>query len=79
MYSENKATGRKEFFQTIALRREPAMPSQCVKCGKCESHCPQMIAIREELVKAQKDLMPWYMKIWYSFARRFMVGKAKKA
>lgn len=74
MYSENKATGRKEFFQTIALRREPAMPSQCVKCGKCESHCPQVIAIRDELVRAQKELMPWYSRIWYRIARRVMVG-----
>ncbi len=28
----------------------------CTECGKCERHCPQTIAIREELKKAHKDL-----------------------
>ena len=28
----------------------------CVKCGACESVCPQHIAIREELEKAAKAL-----------------------
>lgn len=28
----------------------------CIKCGKCESACPQKISIREDLEKAQADL-----------------------
>lgn len=28
--------------------------SNCIKCGKCESHCPQNIAIRDELEKVKK-------------------------
>ena len=28
----------------------------CVGCGKCESHCPQGIAIRQELKNVQKSL-----------------------
>jgi predicted aldo/keto reductase-like oxidoreductase len=32
-----------------------ALASKCVECGKCESHCPQNIAIRKEL-KNVKEL-----------------------
>ena len=28
----------------------------CIGCGKCEQHCPQGIAIRDELKNAQKVL-----------------------
>lgn len=35
-----------------AMLTNPA--AQCVDCGKCESHCPQGIAIREELSKVKK-------------------------
>jgi len=29
---------------------------QCTQCGKCEMHCPQNIAIRDELKNAHKEL-----------------------
>ena len=77
MFSENKGSGRKEFFQTVALRREPALPFQCIECGKCEAHCPQSIAIRAELKKARKALCPWYYRAAIPVARRFMIGKKK--
>lgn len=31
-------------------------PENCIKCGKCEKACPQHIAIRDELEKAEKIL-----------------------
>ena len=77
MYSENKSSGRLEYFQTIGLRMTPADASLCVKCGKCEKHCPQSIPIREKLVEADKHLRPWWQKIYLKAARRVMVGKKK--
>ncbi len=77
MYSENKGSGRLEYFQTVALRITPADASLCVKCGKCEQHCPQEIPIREKLVEADKALRPWWQKIYLKAARRVMVGRKR--
>jgi hypothetical protein len=78
MYSEKKSAGRSEYFQTIALRLQPADASLCVQCGKCEQHCPQSIPIREKLKEANKALQPFPYKVAAKAARRFMVGKKKK-
>ncbi|MBR4556725.1 MAG: aldo/keto reductase [Clostridiales bacterium] len=78
MYSESKSSGRLEYFQTIALRSEPCEANLCVKCGKCEQHCPQNIPIREKLVEADKALNPPFIKLYNKAAKRVMVGKKKK-
>ena len=79
MYMERKGTGRHEYFQVVGLRKEPAFPSQCVGCGKCEKHCPQHISIRKELKNAEKALLPFYYKAGLKVARVFLYhGKAHK-
>ena len=75
MYTENKGSGRREYWQTVALRKEPALPSQCVGCGKCEAHCPQHIKIRDELKKAEKALLPWYYSLMAKVSRWFLFRK----
>ena len=35
---------------------EEHQPKNCIKCGKCENACPQKLAIRQDLEKAQADL-----------------------
>jgi predicted aldo/keto reductase-like oxidoreductase len=37
---------------------------RCVKCGKCESHCPQHIAVTKELAAATKRMEPF----WFGLA-----------
>ncbi len=71
MYMESKSTGRFEYAQVIGLRKEPAFPSQCIGCGKCEQHCPQHLPIREHLKQADKALRPLPYKIGIGLARRF--------
>lgn len=78
MYSESKSSGRLEYFQTIALRTEPCEANLCVKCGKCEQHCPQNIPIREKLVEADKALNPPFIKLYNKAAKSVMVGRKRK-
>lgn len=61
MYTESKKSGRKDYFRASILRHEATSASLCVKCGRCETHCPQSIPIRSKLADAAKDLeTPWY-------------------
>lgn len=62
IYSENRKTALKEYLQTTAFRRKTSSASQCIKCGKCEAHCPQGISIRKELQNASKELESFYYR-----------------
>ena len=72
MFIESKSQGRSQFIQTVGLTREPAFASQCIRCGKCEQHCPQSIPIREKLQEADRALRPLPYKIAIQAARAFM-------
>ena len=75
MYIESKSQGRFQYAQTVGLTREPAFATQCIQCGKCESHCPQSIPIREKLREADRALRPLPYKLGIGIARRFMFRK----
>ena len=49
----NKEKAKQAFFQELDVS---ARADQCKKCGKCETVCPQSIAIRENLKAAVKEL-----------------------
>ena len=55
-YTESKFWGKVDYIICTTLRKNSAAASQCIKCGKCEQHCPQNIAIRAELEKARSEL-----------------------
>ena len=61
LYTEGKFSGWKEYFMCTAARKTSTAASNCIGCGKCESHCPQHIPIRQELNNARKALeLPFY-------------------
>ena len=55
-YSEGKIAALREYMMCTALRKDSTAASGCVGCGKCETHCPQGIPIREELKNAAREL-----------------------
>ena len=72
MYTEEKkGPARREFARNVGLQKKPGFASQCTRCGKCEAHCPQHIAIREMLQQADKDLRPPLYKVGITIARKF--------
>jgi len=68
-YNVSYAMGFKEGVKQYTLSNgltssNPSVASQCIRCGKCELHCPQKIEIRNELKQVRKRLEPfWLMKI----------------
>ncbi len=53
-YTDSYFTGMREYFMCTTLRKVRTNASLCVKCGKCEQHCPQSLKIREELVNVRR-------------------------
>ena len=56
LYTESKFWGFMEYVICTVLRKNKASASQCIGCGKCEMHCPQGIAIRQQLEQATQVL-----------------------
>ncbi len=74
MSIESPAAGRREYWQVVALRKEPAFATQCIGCGKCEGHCPQHLPIRQLLKEADKALRPLPYRAAGGVARWFLFG-----
>ena len=79
MAAEGRGVGRHEYFQVVGLRREPAFPSQCVACRRCEGHCPQHLPIVEKLREADRALRPLHYRVAMAVARKWMFRGKKQA
>lgn len=75
LYAQDRREARMEYLRLVALRKNTSTPDQCISCGKCESHCPQGIKIREQIKQAEKAVYPWYMKIAAFFMKKMMFKK----
>ena len=58
LFLENKMGVRLQYIQITSFKKDRSDMTKCVGCGKCETHCPQHISIREELKNARKALLP---------------------
>jgi len=76
LYSMGFVTGMKHFVMSTGLLSEKdAGPGQCIKCGKCETHCPQNISIMNELAIVKKKMETWWLKFIGVCARGFLGKK----
>ena len=75
MYREGKNVGRQQYWQSVSLREKKAFARQCVGCGACERHCPQGIAIREEIKIADRELRPLPWRIAGDVVRAFALKR----
>ena len=55
-YTEGFYTGMKEYFMCTTLRGQHSNAARCVKCGRCETRCPQGIQIRAELDNVRRTM-----------------------
>ncbi|MBR6642938.1 MAG: aldo/keto reductase [Lachnospiraceae bacterium] len=70
-YYDGKFWSVVEYIKCTALRKTSTAASNCMGCGKCEAHCPQHIAIREELKNASKELEGPVYKVVRKFVELF--------
>ena len=71
-YQEGWFAALREYFMCTTLRKNSAAASNCIGCGKCETHCPQGIEIRKHLQDAQKVLEDPIYKIARKGAKWFV-------
>lgn len=69
---EGKFAAVGKYVMQTSIKNQPHYASLCVKCGLCESHCPQHIEIRQELTKVSKTMEGFYFKPLQFFIKKFM-------
>ena len=55
-FGEEKKNAFMDYLKCTTFRKNSTGAGNCIGCGKCEKHCPQGIAIRQELKEVQKVL-----------------------
>lgn len=73
MWTESKFAGRREYAQTVGMRKQSTSASQCIECGKCEKHCPQHLSIISLLKESHRKLMPLPYRAAVEIMRRFIM------
>ncbi len=70
-YTEGKFHGLKDYFMCTALRENSTAASACIRCGKCEQHCPQGLPIRKHLNTVAKELEGPVYRMARTLTRRY--------
>ncbi|MBO5241035.1 MAG: aldo/keto reductase [Lachnospiraceae bacterium] len=71
-YTDGWIKAFEEYLLCTVLRKDSTSASNCIECGKCEQHCPQGIAIRQELKMAKRRMEGPVYKISKWFVKTFL-------
>ena len=78
IYSLGYVEGMKQFITSTGFTSERgSSPSLCIKCGKCEPHCPQKLPIMKDLITVRRRMEPLFIRFIGACARAFL-GKKRK-
>ncbi len=71
-YSDGKFKGLADYVMCTTIRKDSTSASNCIKCGKCEKHCPQHIEIRTQLENAKKEFEGIAFKVGSKVIKKIM-------
>jgi predicted aldo/keto reductase-like oxidoreductase len=78
-YAIGYVAGMQQFVTSTALTSERSgSPSLCVKCGLCESHCPQHLEIIRSLALVKRQMEPFWLRGAGAVARTFLGKKRRR-
>lgn len=69
---EGKWIAKGKYIMQTSLKTHASNASLCSKCGLCEKHCPQKIAIRDELANVSRSMEGLLYKPVRYIIKRFM-------
>ncbi|MDR3343261.1 MAG: aldo/keto reductase [Treponema sp.] len=76
-FSMGFVLGMQQYTTSTAITSDQMSGAgRCVKCGKCEQHCPQHIPIRQSLELVRKRMEPFWYRGITSIAR-VVLGKGR--
>jgi predicted aldo/keto reductase-like oxidoreductase len=77
-YSIGFVAGMQQFVTSTGLTSERSgSPGLCVKCGKCEQHCPQHLPVVKSLGQVRRRMEPLWFRALGRVVRLFL-GKSRK-
>ena len=71
-YTDKFGEALRNYVLCTQMKKKPTGASNCIKCGKCEKHCPQTLAIRDNLDKVKRELEGPFIRGGMWIARKFM-------